>query len=171
MRTQPVEASRRRGGPAWGRLTALIATSWLAACAEPPPPAPMLVAVPGATKTAQAFAQDDVLCRSAAQPSGTAPSATTTALLPLPSSYLRCMAARGNVITQASTSSTTVTYLAYPTTYPWPYFDWGWWWGFGPGVAPGPGPGGGSGPGGGPGPGGAPPGSSNGQAGRPLPGG
>ncbi|GAB0116925.1 hypothetical protein Acid7E03_09970 [Acidisoma sp. 7E03] len=119
----------------------------LANCAEGPPPAP-LAAEPGPGKTAQAFAEDDRLCRVATR-------AITTAT----SGYLQCMAGRGNLIASPGAAPAAVTYISYPTAFPWPYFDWGW--GFGapaPASSPAPadGPGaagseGGAGPGGGPG--------------------
>lgn len=123
-------------------LIAFGAAVFLSGCAETPPPAPpMLVAEPGPNKTAQAFAQDDVICRQA-DPASPVKASTASA-------YLQCMASRGNLLTPESTPPTAVTYLAYPTAFPWPFFDWGWWWTSGWG---GPGPGAGPHPAGGPGP-------------------
>jgi hypothetical protein len=86
--------------------------------------------VPGATRTAQDFAQDDSFCRRHSS-FGSAEAAAATGQ-GQPVDYLQCMAARGDIITEARSPAITVTYLSYPTTDPWSYFDWGWWLGFGP---------------------------------------
>lgn len=126
----------------------LTALTTLAGCVVAPPPPPPLVAYPGPTKTAQEFAQDDVVCRTAlpvaVQPIAPAtgavtPNPTTAAILTQPQSYLQCMQARGNII-QAAPVQSAPSYYAYPAYgYSWgdPWWGWGpawgWGWGYGGG--------------------------------------
>jgi len=129
--------------PGWGLpcLTAGAALL-LSGCAASPSPM-LLVAAPGPNKTAQAFAQDDDACR------------TATTGAPTPERYLQCMAGRGNLVTSTSPAPAAVTYIAYPTAFSWPSFDWDWG-SVTPAAAPAAGAGPSAGPSSGPAPGGHP---------------
>jgi hypothetical protein len=111
----------------------------------PPPPQPLLVAYPGAGKDPGLFQQDDAFCKTAsASPPGPPPGApvgTPPGAEPAPGTvpqltpgqvYLRCMAARGNVIQplpQAAPPPLYAYYAPYPVygvyggSYPWLYGD------------------------------------------------